>query len=204
MWILRCRMKSPRNQTKCLTSRISEVTQTFSRKSKSSGSKFSFVHVRKNAGTSLIEYFHGLKADIEVIYDAESRSDRVIFGVCRNPYDRCLSSWKYCHSTKHRPLLEVLNSPPSEGHDYRHFTRTQWSYLNTADRILRFESLYDDVIEFFDEYGVETYGRVLPKLNVGNHPTIESLSTQERDAIYEFYCEDFENLGYDRYDPRQT
>jgi hypothetical protein len=37
----------------------------------------------------------------------------VTFGVVRNPYTRCISSWKYCDSTKHLPLLQCLKYPPT-------------------------------------------------------------------------------------------
>lgn len=188
------------------------MTQIFSKSSKSSPSKLTFIHVRKNAGTSLIEYLQGLDADIEIAYDFVRRSDRVVFGVARNPYDRCLSSWKYCHSTKNRPLLDVLANPPKRtdtdsgnphhtpGHDYRHFTRTQSSFLfdvnHGPDKILRFEHLFDDLQDFLDRYNVETFGRPLPHLNANPHPSVETLTDEERWAIHRFYKEDFDNLGY--------
>lgn len=84
------------------------------------------------------------------------------------------------------------------GHDYRHFTQTQWSWLKNADHILCFENLYKDLLTFLDRYNIETYGRPLPKLNVGDHPAIDMLTAEEKSAIYNFYEEDFVNLGYNK------
>ena len=45
------------------------------------------------------------------------------FSVIRNPWDRFIFAWKYCASTRHRSLHDVIASLPREGHDYRHLTR---------------------------------------------------------------------------------
>jgi hypothetical protein len=180
-----------------------------------------FVHVRKNAGTSIQQYFDDIFYWLETSYDPELLespipSDWVTFGVARNPYDRCISSWKYCHSTRDRPLLDCLANPPqpweqipdmqhlNRGHDYRHFTRTQCSFLfnkartKSVDHILRFETLQEDIEALCEKYDIETYGRKLPHLNAGISRPQHILSLQERDAIYNFYQEDFTLLGYDR------
>ena len=177
--------------------------------------KLIFVHARKNAGTSIIEYLHSISADFDVTYEYQDQGvNQTTFGVVRNPYDRCLSSWKYCHSTKSRSLLDALQNPPRDGeinreklhhqpgHDYRHFTRTQSSYLYRPDRtkrvtaLLSFENLYEDLQDLLDIFGIETAGRPLPRLNVTEHPPVESLTDLEREAIYNFYREDFINFGY--------
>ena len=60
----------------------------------------------------------------------------ISFGVIRNPYTRCISSWKYCESTRPRTLLDCLKTPPDKkvscrnpGHDYKHFTLPQSHWL---------------------------------------------------------------------------
>ncbi len=71
------------------------------------------------------------------------------FSAIRNPWDRFISGWKYCTTTRHRSLHDVLANLPREGHDYRHLTRPQHAILYDengrliVEYIIRFESLQD-------------------------------------------------------------
>jgi len=78
-----------------------------------------FVHQRKSAGTSVKSLFedaidvcnNGI-VDPWWIAHAEIVRSYYKFTVIRNPYDRFISGWKYCRSTKNRTLADVIRHPP--------------------------------------------------------------------------------------------
>lgn len=172
-----------------------------------------FVHNRKAAGTSVKAFlwnnnipFQGLDQwDDGVIADPMV----VSFGVCRHPFDRVVSAWKYCDSLRDRSLLDCLLNPPLEhhkcsnttvGHDYRHFTKLQSDYLfsedrrNTVTHLLRFETLAADLLSMCGRQRVP-----LQHLNPGFDRLSEppyKLRDVDRQMIYQLYYDDFEMLGY--------
>ena len=46
---------------------------------------------------------------------ARRPADHFIFSVVRNPWDRFVSGWKYCASTRNRTLRDVLLDLPRTG-----------------------------------------------------------------------------------------
>ncbi|MBP7243276.1 sulfotransferase family 2 domain-containing protein [Amaricoccus sp.] len=84
-----------------------------------------FVHQRKSAGTSVKAMFpDATGADrgrfnegvLEPHWDEDDPTIRAYlkFTVIRNPWDRFISGWKHCRSTKHRSVLDVLENLPRE------------------------------------------------------------------------------------------
>jgi hypothetical protein len=65
---------------------------------------------------------------------------------------------------------------------------------NRPTHILRFEHLQKDLDNMFKLYNVSPVE--LKKLNIGNYEY--QLTDEEREAVYQFYKEDFERLGYDK------
>lgn len=169
-----------------------------------------FVHQRKCAGTAIKEAF-GLStrdADWHAFNDGaldpefdRRPQDYLVFSVVRNPWDRFVSGWKYCKSTRGRTLKQVLLDPPAEGHDYRHLTRPQHQILfhpdgrAVFDELLRFESLQDD----FDRLSARL-GRPLQHLaqsNTGTHaPYRDYFDTETRDLLARRFARDIELFGY--------
>ena len=173
--------------------------------------KLTFIAVRKNASTSMIDFFNRTGIELSVVSKLDKNKDHMSVAVSRDPYTRCISSWKYCHTTRDRPLLECLANPPkltdinapkfnqySPGHDYRHFTRTQSQCIFNGNlrptHILRYETLEDDLELFCEIYKIPF--TLLNTINVGTYTHI--LTDEEREAIYQFYKEDFDNLGYEK------
>ena len=166
-----------------------------------------FIHTRKNAGTSIIDFLNQTGIDFCVIDNPRQAKNNFSFAIKRNPYSRCISSWMHCESTKNRDLLDCLNNPPRQeemctgllqGHDYRHFTQTQSQFIFNngvgPTHILSFEHLDRDLEQMCSLYDIPFVK--LNKLNVGNYNY--ELSSDEREKIYEFYEEDFHKLGYNK------
>lgn len=169
-----------------------------------------FVHQRKCAGTAIKEAF-GLKSDDpnwHAFNDGDldpefghRPADYLVFSVVRNPWDRFVSGWKYCKSTRGRTLKQVLLDPPREGHDYRHLTRPQHAILFHADGravfdvLLRYESLQEDFDQLCTRLGkpLQSLGRS----NTGQHaPYRDYFDDQTRELLAKRYARDIELFGY--------
>lgn len=175
-----------------------------------------FVHVRKNAGTSIKQWFSENECPLLIAdeFPHQEIGSYSSFGVCRDPYDRVISGWLYCESTRHFPLMMALLNPPEEsntahgltdGHDYRHFTKLQSDFLYNNNRskrvkhIIKYETLERDLHKLANQYGF--YLRTpLPRINrtMWRNKSPLSLTKREKDLIYQIYYEDFQLLGYPR------
>ncbi|MCC2655194.1 MAG: chondroitin 4-O-sulfotransferase [Panacagrimonas sp.] len=169
-----------------------------------------FLHQRKCAGTAIKEAF-GLRtedADWHAYNDgaldpafADRPRDYLVFSIVRNPWDRFVSGWKYCKSTRNRSLRQVLLDPPREGHDYRHLTRPQHEILFDADGrpvydvLLRYESLREDFDRLCERLGRPV--RPLGERNRGTHaPYREYFDDETRMLLAQRYARDIELFGY--------
>lgn len=169
-----------------------------------------FLHQRKCAGTAIKEAF-GLRkddADWHAYNDgvldpafADRPRDYLVFSVVRNPWDRFVSGWKYCKSTRHRTLRDALLDPPREGHDFRHLTRPQHAILYDPnghpafDVLLRYESLQQDFDRLCERLGRPT--QRLNRTNLGSHaPYREYFDDDTRELLARRYARDIELFGY--------
>ncbi len=119
----------------------------------------------------------------------------------RNPWDRFISGWRYCASTKDRPLLDVLENPPQDGHDYRHLTRPQHTILCdetgtlVTDVLLRFETLQRDYDDLCERIGKPR--ATLPRLSVsGREGYRQFYDDRTRELVAVRYARDVELFGY--------
>jgi Sulfotransferase family len=184
-----------------------------------------FIHQRKNAGTSILNSFGFRKSFffkrkflpawcfsswdaynkgvLSVKPDWENRpEDYYVFAVIRNPWDRFVSGWKYCKSTKSRSLLDVLENLPEQGHDYRHLTRLQCETLLDkngeliTDFLIRYEYLQEDYDIVCDKIG-----KPRKKLHVMNTSRREHYSSYFKNdlelSLFEnHYRKDIEMFDY--------
>lgn len=81
-----------------------------------------FVHIRKSAGSSIKQFFPDgdsrlhdgvLSPDWHKLADIDYPG-YLRFAVIRNPWERFISGWKYCFSTKNQTVKEVLNNLPQK------------------------------------------------------------------------------------------
>jgi hypothetical protein len=169
-----------------------------------------FIHQRKCAGTSIIATF-GLRPDdpdYHYMNDgalspeyAQRPADHFIFSAVRNPWDRFVSGWKYCASTRARTLRDVLLAPPRAGHDYRHVTRPQADILfdghgcPVADVVIRFETLQRDFDAVCDRLAMPR--SLLPQLNVGTRLDYHDCFDDETRGLFaQRFDRDISAFGY--------
>ncbi len=169
-----------------------------------------FIHQRKCAGQAVIRTF-GLSPnnpDFHFIKDGvlspeyERRpADYFIFSVVRNPWDRFVSGWKYCASTRLRTLRDVLRDLPQDGHDYRHLTRPQVDILfdregrPVADFLMRYESIQHDFDTVCDRLAKSH--ATLPRVNVGSRSDYRSYFDDECRTLFEQrFPRDIAAFGY--------
>lgn len=174
-----------------------------------------FIHVPKNAGTSIINSFDMSWGPYETsfllsgkhspkehwIEYALNYTDYFIFSVVRNPWEKFISGWKYCESTRNKSLDEVLNNLPQDGHDFIHLTRTQTDTISYNNKIipnflLRMETLQEDYDKLCDI--LKKPRRKLKQLNKTDHLEYKNyFKTQKQiDLIYEHYHDDIINFNY--------
>lgn len=170
-----------------------------------------FIHQRKCAGTSIIHAFgldpdnpdwHFMNDGVLSAEYASAPAGYFRFSVVRNPWDRFISGWKYCATTRHKSLRDALTSLPREGHDYRHLTRPQHTILFDengcliVDYLIRFESLQQDFDQVCDIIGKPR--RTLPHYNQGNRTHyFDYFDEDSRRLFQRFFGRDIELFGYD-------
>jgi hypothetical protein len=132
---------------------------------------------------------------------ARRPAEYFVFSVVRNPWDRFVSGWKYCASTRLRTLREVLLDPPQEGHDYRHLTRPQVDILCDAegrcvtDFLMRYESLQQDFDTVCDRLAMSRVA--LPRVNAGDRLDYRSYFDDECRMLFEErFARDVEAFDY--------
>ena len=169
-----------------------------------------FVHQRKCAGISIREALGRLPPELDGMYQdgvlspewGEHVGDYLRVAVIRNPWDRFVSGWRYCRSTKDRSVLEALRNLPSRGHDYRHVTRQQTETIFTkdgriaVDLVLRFERLQDDFDALCDTLGIRHLK--LPHKNKGSRGAnyAQLFGPHERELFAQQFTNDVRMLGY--------
>ena len=176
--------------------------------------KFIFIHIPKNAGTSIRNSFDRKGYDKRVVskrYPHDSCSiiksycgDDVWntffkFAIVRNPYDRMVSyyhfhnspQYKYPATAQKMSFEEWLNC----GLD-SNLKKTQSDYLNEdIDLIGRYESLQDSFDIFCDKINIPTYQ--LPLWNLSRHEVWQNYYDDETlELVYNIFQEDFIKFNY--------
>ena len=169
-----------------------------------------FFHQRKCAGMSIMKTFNVEPDTPNWIYLNDGALDLetclvpkgyFIFSVVRNPWDRFISGWKFCESTKHLSLEQALRNLPTSGKDYRHLTRPQYKILyDSTGRLIphyliRFENLQADYDRVCKQLGKPQ--RTLPFINKGSRSGYRDyFDSTTRSLFYEHFREDITRFGY--------
>jgi hypothetical protein len=164
-----------------------------------------FVHQPKTGGTSIIKTF-GLDWDNPDAFFMNSgvceedflfKPDGYFtFSVVRNPYDRFVSGWKFCHYTRNRSLMDVLEKLPAcppnlsvvtdpdcEHYAGAHITALQSDRLLLpnnhfgVDAILRYEKLQEGFDAVCDRLGKPR--QILPLVNTTRRGQYQHYFTRE-------------------------
>lgn len=176
--------------------------------------KFIFVHVPKNAGTSIRNSFdingydkkvvrrkypHYSCSEIKEYCGDTTWNNFYTFSVVRNPYDRMVSYYHFHLSSNYRysSTAQKYNFQEwlSKGLD-RNLRKTQSDYLDIdVNHIMRYESLQEDFNLVCDNINISRY--TLPKYNTSNHLNFAVYyGEKEKDIVRRLFEKDFERFEY--------
>ena len=167
-----------------------------------------FIHIPKNAGTSIEEYFmlrrtqlaiqHGrhdtikqIKSKYPGIYDSYKK-----FAVVRNPYDRMVSWYSFLKGNSSKevvPFNEWIKDHSKLWHidDPKYFVGPQYVWINETVSILKYENLKEDLNNFFNKE-ID-----LPIINKSKRKDYLSYYNEESlDIVYNKHKEDFKRFNY--------
>jgi hypothetical protein len=190
----------------------------------SSSKKFVFLHIPKNAGTSIeraleefsdvprqqwqgqsgsykINYQHAMLSELKV------PSTCFVFAFVRNPWDRMVSYYHHlirmklftreriAFSSFVRIWCKYKRLPIKSLHPARHFMQPQVIWTESADFVGRFETLSQDFNIVCERLGIQD--RHLPVINASDHtPYVEHYSKSTQAMIGSYYSRDIEKFSY--------
>lgn len=193
-----------------------------------------FVHITKNAGTSIenvawqhdilwgrndLEYLSGYKVQKEhthtslwhiplKYFEENPYANHNVFAVIRNPFERVVSEFHCAHFGYHDLHCSVekfnhwLVKKIEENTGSDHFA-PQSNYIfddqgaPLVEHLIRYESIDSDFYDLMRRYDLPVKLNRKDNSKSDRHPfTIEDLSQQTREKIFEYYRDDFELLGF--------
>ena len=177
--------------------------------------KFIFIHIPKNAGTSIRGSFKTEGYDQKVVnkrypHDPCSKIKKYCgeevwntffkFAIVRNPYDRLVSYYHFHKSPQYRYPARANSLPFDQwvmkGLDSNMKKNQTWYLDEDVDYIGRFENLEKDWELICKEIGITHYK--LPKFNVSEHNEWKSYYTDNSEKLVnEIFQDDFEVFNYD-------
>jgi len=166
-----------------------------------------FIHIPKNAGTSIEKYFSNQSFRIQPekhadIYEIKrkfknSYNNYKKFTIIRNPYDKMVS-W-YFYLKKNLGDYNVIEfndwiKDPSKfwhANDPISYLKPQYKWIDNTVEVIKFENINKEINKFFKEE-ID-----LPITNKSNHKHYLKYYNQESlDVIYDRYKEDFKKFNY--------
>ena len=166
-----------------------------------------FIHIPKNAGTSIEEYFGNGSVRIQPnkhadIYEIKrkfknSYNNYRKFTIIRNPYDKMVSWYFYLkRNLGDYDIIEFnewIKDPSKFWHanDPISFLKPQCDWIDNTVEIIRFENLDNELNKFFNK-------KInLPITNKSNHNHyLEYYNDESLNIIYNRYKKDFEQFNY--------
>ena len=169
-----------------------------------------FVHIPKNAGTSIREYFGNGSVRIQPSKHADiheikrkfknSYNNYRKFTIIRNPYDKMVSWYFYLKRNlgENYNIIEFnewIKDPLKFWHidDPISYLKPQHEWIDNTVEIIRFENINKELNEFFGEE-ID-----LPVTNKSDHDHyLKYYSKESLDIVYDRYKEDFKKYNYER------
>ena len=169
-----------------------------------------FIHIPKNAGTSIEEYFGNGSVRIQPskhadIYEIKrkfknSYNNYRKFTIIRNPYDKMVSWYFYLKRNlgENHNIIEFnewIKNPSKFWHanDPISFLKPQCEWIDDTVVFLKFENLNKELKQFFNNE------INLPIINKSNHDHyLEYYNKESLNIIYNRYKEDFKKYNYER------
>ena len=167
-----------------------------------------FIHIPKNAGTSIEEYFGNESVRIQPskhadIYEIKTKFKNSYnnyrkFTIIRNPYDKMVSWYFYLKRNlgENYNVIEFnkwIKDPSKFWHidDPISFLKPQCDWIDKTVSIIKYENLNEELDNFFKEK-ID-----LPIVNKSNHDHyLTYYNKQSLDIIYNKYKEDFKKFNY--------
>jgi hypothetical protein len=167
-----------------------------------------FIHIPKNAGTSIEKYFGNGSVRIQPdkhadIYEIKrkfrnSYNNYRKFTIIRNPYDKMVSWYFYLKRNlgENHKVIEFddwIKDPSRFWHadDPISYLKPQYEWIDDTVEIIKFENLNEELNKFFEEK-ID-----LPIANKSNHKYYSNYyNKMSLDIIYDRYKEDFEKFNY--------
>ena len=169
--------------------------------------KVIFIHIPKNAGTSIETLFanksfqiqpgkhddiHQIKINFKEVYNSYRK-----FTIIRNPYDKMVSWYFYLkRNLGDYNVIEFndwIKDPSKFWHadDPISFLKPQCDWIDNTVEIIKFENLDNELNKFFNK-------KInLPIINKSNHNYyLEYYNDESLNIIYNKYKEDFEQFNY--------
>ena len=169
-----------------------------------------FVHIPKNAGTSIEEYFGNGSVRIQPSKHADiheikrkfknSYNNYRKFTIIRNPYDKMVSWYFYLkrnlgENYKIIEFNEWIKDPSKFWHadDPISYLKPQHEWIDDTMVLIRYENLYKELNKFFNK-------KInLPITNKSNRNNfLEYYNKNSLDIIYNRYKEDFKKFNYEK------
>ena len=189
--------------------------------------KFIYIRVAKTGTSSIVDYLFPIKKSqhwktylnkintkiknwenfdsnhyplykVKEVISNEKYNNYLKFSFVRNPYERCVSAWKYNIKMGYTPseknLLQFVRglNPTDINSKYLN----QYDFVNGCDFIGRFENLQEDFNTVCDKLGIPH--RKLPHKNTTKHTHYtEYYDDETRSIVAEKYAKDIEYFGYE-------
>lgn len=133
------------------------------------------------------------------------------FAMVRNPYDRMLSEYKWAKTkAKYAQFFQKMSFEEFCVHCFKEYSNDSRSFNNhitpqhqfvskNVNKVFKLENGLEEAIEeVFKDIGIQLNKKItLKKLNATTDEVIQ-VNQKTKDAIYEFYEEDFKIFGYER------
>ena len=172
-----------------------------------------FVHIPKNAGTSINEFLEinpdnrGHRTPLELSELYQDYSSTLSFAIIRNPWDRMVSLYKFRKNKGHdkhligdysfQQWLLSKQTPKMAGHmEWVNQYDLLFNETNLVSEVIEYSNLEEQLTIFFEKLGYNTTS--LPHLNSSNG---EHYSSYYNDECIEFVAKRFEKdikaFGYE-------